>query len=114
MHRTLCSSCNWRGSLTRHSLVQAFLHVGKQAASFSRDDQQQAKSFTGVFARRGYNVQSLAVGPSERDGMSRIITVIPGTKEGTSKITKQLYKLIHVEQVSLCPFKGWSPRLHRD
>ena len=56
-------------------------------------------------------MQSLAVGPSEREGMSRIITVIPGTKEGTSKITKQLYKLIHVEQVSLCLFRacqeGW-------
>ena len=53
---------------------------------------------SGVLARRGYNVQSLAVGNSEREGMSRIITVIPGTPEGTANIIKQLYKLIHVEQ----------------
>jgi len=55
---------------------------------------------SGVLARRGYNVQSLAVGPSEKEGMSRIITVIPGEKnEGTSNITKQLYKLINVDEV---------------
>lgn len=33
---------------------------------------------TMVFSRRGYNVQSLAVGPSEREGLSRIVMVVPG------------------------------------
>jgi len=37
---------------------------------------------TGVFARRGYNVQSLAVGSSEREGMSRICMMVPGTQVG--------------------------------
>ena len=42
------------------------------------------------------------MGPSEKEGMSRIVTVIPGSKdEGTSKISKQLLKLINVEQVNL-------------
>lgn len=54
---------------------------------------------TGVFARRGYNVQSLAVGNSEVEGQSRITMVIPGSAEGTSKIIKQLNKLVHVQQV---------------
>ncbi|CAL5227868.1 g10905 [Coccomyxa viridis] len=54
---------------------------------------------TGVFARRGYNVQSLAVGNSEVEGQSRITMVIPGSAEGTSKIVKQLNKLVNVQQV---------------
>ena len=56
---------------------------------------------TGVFARRGYNVQSLAVGNSEVEGQSRITMVIPGSAEGTSKIVKQLNKLVNVQQVSI-------------
>ena len=45
-------------------------------------------------------MQSLAVGNSEVEGQSRITMVIPGSAEGTSKIIKQLNKLIHVLQVS--------------
>lgn len=55
---------------------------------------------TGVLARRGYNVQSLAVGNCEKAGLSRITTVIPGSKESSVKIIKQLYKLIHVHSVT--------------
>ena len=45
---------------------------------------------TGVFARRGYNVQSLAVGNSEEQGMSRITMVIPATGKGVSSLIKQV------------------------
>ena len=45
---------------------------------------------TGVFARRGYNVQSLAVGNSEEQGMSRITMVIPATGKGISSLIKQV------------------------
>ena len=56
---------------------------------------------TAVFARRGYNVQSLAVGPSEAPGLSRITMVVPGGAQGTANIQRQLLKLIYVQKVRL-------------
>lgn len=55
---------------------------------------------TGVFARRGYNVQSLAVGNCEREGMSRIVMVVPGDTAGIANLVKQLNKLVYVEKVT--------------
>ena len=55
----------------------------------------------GLFARRGYNIESLAVGPTERAELSRI-TLVVGVEnpQVLEQITKQLNKLIDVVKLS--------------
>jgi acetolactate synthase I/III small subunit len=53
----------------------------------------------GLFARRGFNIESLAVGPAEQAGVSRITMVVPGDERIIEQLTKQLYKLVNVISV---------------
>ena len=53
----------------------------------------------GLFARRGFNIESLAVGPAEKAGISRITMVVPGDDLIIEQLIKQLYKLINVLKV---------------
>ena len=53
----------------------------------------------GLFARRGFNIESLAVGPAEQENISRITMVLPGDNKIIEQLTKQLYKLINVLRV---------------
>lgn len=53
----------------------------------------------GLFARRGFNIESLAVGPTEQLGISRITMVVPGDNRTIEQLTKQLYKLINILKV---------------
>jgi acetolactate synthase-1/3 small subunit len=53
----------------------------------------------GLFARRGFNIESLAVGPAEQSGISRITMVVPGDDSIIEQLTKQLYKQINVLKV---------------
>ncbi|WP_040655402.1 acetolactate synthase small subunit [Rubidibacter lacunae] len=52
-----------------------------------------------LFARRGFNIESLAVGSAESSGVSRITMVVPGDNRTVEQLTKQLYKLINVLKV---------------
>lgn len=54
----------------------------------------------GLFARRGFNIESLAVGPAEVSGVSRITMVVPGDEDTIEQLTKQLHKLINVIKVT--------------
>ncbi len=54
----------------------------------------------GLFARRGFNIESLAVGPAEEAGVSRITMVVPGDDDTIEQLTKQLHKLINVLKVT--------------
>ncbi len=53
----------------------------------------------GLFARRGYNIESLAVGPAEQIGVSRITMVVPAEDKTIDQLTKQLYKLVNILRV---------------
>ncbi|MDR1387418.1 MAG: acetolactate synthase small subunit [Propionibacteriaceae bacterium] len=55
----------------------------------------------GLFARRGFNIESLAVGPTERDGYSRITLVaVTESPEQVEQIVKQLNKLVEVIRIT--------------
>ena len=54
---------------------------------------------SGLFARRGFNIESLAVGPAEKLGISRITMVIPGDNRTIEQLIKQLYKLVNILKV---------------
>lgn len=53
-----------------------------------------------LFARRGYNIFSLAVAPAEEEGMSRITIVVDVESSPLEQIVKQLFKLIDVVKIS--------------
>lgn len=48
---------------------------------------------TNMFARRGYNIESLAVGTTQNEAISRITITLNGDQELVDQITKQLHKL---------------------
>ena len=53
----------------------------------------------GLFARRGFNIESLAVGRSEIDGLSRITVVVDVEAIPLEQVTKQLNTLINVIKI---------------
>jgi acetolactate synthase-1/3 small subunit len=53
----------------------------------------------GLFARRGFNIESLAVGHSEIEGLSRITVVVDVEELPLEQVTKQLNKLINVIKI---------------
>ncbi len=54
----------------------------------------------GLFSRRGFNIDSLSVGTTERDDVSRITLVVAGDDHQLEQVTKQLNKLVVVYKVS--------------
>ncbi|QGF24837.1 acetolactate synthase small subunit [Raineyella fluvialis] len=52
-----------------------------------------------LFSRRGYNIESLAVGPTENEGVSRMTVVVDVDDHILEQITKQLNKLIEVLKI---------------
>jgi acetolactate synthase-1/3 small subunit len=55
---------------------------------------------SGLFARRGYNIFSLAVAPTDDERFSRITIVVDAEQTSVEQITKQLFKLINVVKIT--------------
>ncbi|MGH9215738.1 MAG: acetolactate synthase small subunit [Acidimicrobiales bacterium] len=55
---------------------------------------------SGLFARRGYNIYSLAVAPTDDERFSRITIVVDVESASLEQITKQLFKLVNVVKIS--------------
>jgi len=53
----------------------------------------------GLFARRGFNIESLAVGPTDDDTISRITLTVDGAAHPIDQVTKQLHKLVNVIKI---------------
>ena len=58
---------------------------------------------TTMFARRGFNIDSLAVGPTERHDISRITLTVDADEHSLSQIQKQMHKLVNVLRIPELP-----------
>ena len=53
----------------------------------------------GLFARRGFNIDTLTVGPTDDEHLSRITLTVDGALHPIDQVTKQLHKLINVLKI---------------
>ncbi len=54
---------------------------------------------SGLFARRGFNIDTLAVGPTDDETVSRITLTLDGGVHPIDQVTKQLHKLVNVLKI---------------
>jgi acetolactate synthase-1/3 small subunit len=79
-----------RGTQPRHHILSVL--VENRAGVLAR--------VAGLFSRRGYNIYSLAVAPTDDERFSRITIVVDVESTPLEQITKQLFKLINVVKIS--------------
>ncbi len=53
----------------------------------------------GLFSRRGFNIQTLAVGPTDDPTLSRLTLTVDGALHPIDQVTKQLHKLVNVIKI---------------
>ena len=76
------------GRRTAQTLI---VHVEDQPGSLNR--------IVSLFRRRGFNIESLTVGRTEREGVSRITVVVRADDDTTHRLEANLYKLVNVLSV---------------
>lgn len=65
---------------------------------------------TGMFSRRGYNIDSLAVGTTQTPEFSRMTVTMEADSATINQVVKQLAKLVEVERVKILPPKASAKR----
>ncbi len=82
------------------STTDTVMRPGSQTLSVLVENKPGALTrVTGLFSRRGYNISSLAVGPTEHPEISRITVVVDVDQHRLEQITKQLNKLVNVLKI---------------
>ena len=64
----------------------------------------------GMFSRRGYNIDSLAVGTTQNPEFSRMTVTMDADEPTVVQVCKQLAKLVEVEKVKVLPPRGSATR----
>ena len=54
---------------------------------------------SGLFARRGFNIDTLTVGPTDDEHVSRVTLTVDGALHPIDQVTKQLHKLVNVIKI---------------
>ena len=95
------------GGGCRHEHAHVLRPAREQAGALARVSQ--------LFARRGYNIESLAVGPTERRDISRLTLRVDCSEHTLEQIEKQMHKLVNVLRVTeLQPGRGGRARAGPD
>lgn len=71
-------------------------HKRRTLVAWLEDKPGVLSRVTGLFSRRNFNIESLAVGHSEQPGVSRMTFVVRGTDRDLNQVNTQLDKLINV------------------
>lgn len=90
---------NGEGKVQRHTIS---ILVENKFGAFNR--------IAGLFAAKGYNIDSLTVGPTEEEGVSRMTIVTRGDDQVIEQIIKQLNKLIDTIKVVDLTFESFVER----
>ncbi len=75
-------------------------HLNHTVVAIVEDKPGVLMRVSSLFRRRGFNIESLTVGHSEAEGLSRMTIVVDGESAPVEQVEKQLYKLIDVVKVS--------------
>ena len=101
--QTMASRWTRKSTTTGTSLISiALLIVASTSSALSvlvEDKPGVLARIAGLFSRRGFNIESLAVGPTESADVSRMTIVVNVEDSPLEQVTKQLNKLVEVIKI---------------